>query len=288
MSDTNTDDHYKKKHHHHHHHRNRHHKSKHKESGVQSQIDASLVPEATPIVSVAERVQSIESGGGRDVGNIEEPKFTSSATPLTLDENNILADPAVSFSDNSRSFKIKSSTDGPFQPTSPLPKPPQNEVNNIDGDNERDALNFVKHPIRETSKVATKIVSKLGEMQTEMTFQSISNKGTWSDAHISDNINEGKDSNQSPSKSSSSISMSSLVGYLLLAVCTIIKEVSVLFLGKSTVTFLEENMAPPPTVDAGYTYISILYLAWHFWLRYIFFPYFILMIYVDVAFGWVG
>ena len=124
---------------------------------------------------------------------------------------------------------------------------------------------FVRHPMRETTKVATKIVSRLNELQAEMTFQSISNKTTWSDALVSDNMNEEKDSNQSSFKSSSSsssttFSMSSLFGYLMLIVCKIIKQVGVKFLGKSTITFLEENMAPMPAIDARYASICIISL----------------------------
>ena len=197
---------------------------KHKDQSPTEGTNVKTAAESSPVVptvSVAERIQSIER-----------------KSPVALANG---SDPVVSFrSNNYRKFGNKSPTNRPFEPTS-APSPSKDAMAVTCED-------FIKHPIQETTKVATKIVSQLTEIQTEMTFRSISNKTTWSDALISDNMNDEKDLKKS-SSSNSSVS-SSLLGHLIMAVCKIIKEISIILLGRCTVTSLEQNMSPLPNADA--------------------------------------
>ena len=112
--------------------------------------------------------------------------------------------------------------------------------------------------------MATKIASQLTDIQSEMTFQSISDKPTWSDAHVSDDMNDEKDhkslctSKKLLLSPCSSLSLSSLCGHLALAVCMIIKQIGILMLGEGTVASLEKKMSPMPDGDARYGILALL------------------------------
>ena len=115
---------------------------------------------------------------------------------------------------------------------------------------------FVMSPMQETAKVATKIASTLmTEIQGELTLQNISDKPTWSDAHISDDMNEEKSYKLLSTSKKSLKSFSSLLcGHIAMTVCMIVKQICTLMLGEGTVAYLEKNMSPMPVADARYAY----------------------------------
>lgn len=213
---------------------------------------------------MTDRVNSIEYA-------TKEKTFNKTIVPeaCTQDDRNGVAntqDSVMAFNDNSKGFQIKSSTDGPFKPNGDsvlgtsmpqaVPVSVQFEAdqefstgfcNSSTIDENKKAMrceDFTGYPVQEATKIGTKIVSSPDEIPTASdTIRSIADKSSWSDAHISDDMNE------KPYQSSTCPS-SSIMATLISMICLVVKEVSTMLLGKATVSTLEANMAPIP-VEGG-------------------------------------